>query len=48
MVAGCAPVCPDVTAPFAFTGTVHSVTFDVTGDLIEDDELTLRRLMARQ
>ena len=43
-----APVCPDVVSPCTFTGTVHSVKFDVTGDLIEDDELTLRRLMARQ
>jgi len=44
-----APVCPDVDRPpFEFTGVIHSVTYDVTGDLIEDDELTMRRLMARQ
>ena len=44
-----APVLPDVYAsPFAFTGTIHSVTVDVSGDLIEDDESTLRRLMAQQ
>ena len=44
-----APVCPDIDqSPFAFTGVLHSVTYDVTGDLIEDDELTVRRLMARQ
>ena len=43
-----APVCAEYEPPFAFTGTVHSVTFDVSGDLIEDDELTVRRLLARQ
>jgi arylsulfatase A-like enzyme len=44
-----APVLPDVYAsPFAFTGTIHSVTVDVSGDLIEDDESTFRRLMAQQ
>ena len=43
------PFCPDIErAPFTFTGEIHSVTFDVSGDLIEDDEMTLRRLMARQ
>jgi arylsulfatase len=34
--------------PFAFTGTIHSVTIDVSGELIEDDEATMRRLMAQQ
>jgi arylsulfatase len=34
--------------PFTFTGEIHSVTIEVSGDLIEDDEATLRRLMARQ
>jgi arylsulfatase A-like enzyme len=44
-----APVLPDdYESPFAFTGTVHSVTVDVSGELIEDDEATLRRLMAQQ
>ena len=44
-----APVLPDVYAPpFAFTGEIHSVTVDVSGDVIEDDESTLRRLMAQQ
>ena len=44
-----APVLPDVYAsPFAFTGTIHSVTVDVSGDLIEDAEGTMRRLMAQQ
>jgi arylsulfatase len=43
-----APVCPGYEPPFTFGGTVRSVTIDVSGDLIEDDEATLRRLMARQ
>ena len=44
-----APVLPDVyEAPFEFTGTIHSVTVDVSGDVIEDDGATLRRLMAQQ
>ena len=34
--------------PFAFTGTLNTVTVDVSGDLIEDDEAALRVLMARQ
>jgi len=34
--------------PFPFTGTLHSVTVDVSGDLIEDDEATMRAIMARQ
>jgi arylsulfatase len=44
-----APVLESVyKPPFTFTGTIHSVTVDVAGDLIEDDEATLRRLMAQQ
>jgi arylsulfatase A-like enzyme len=43
-----APVTPEYEPPFAFGGTIHSVTYDVSGELIEDDEATLRRLMARQ
>ncbi len=35
-------------SPFAFTGTIHSVTIDVSGDMIADDEATLNMLMARQ
>jgi len=34
--------------PFPFTGTVNAVTIDVSGDLIEDDEATMRAIMARQ
>ena len=44
-----APVLEDVyKPPFAFTGTLHSVTIEVEGELIEDDEATVRRLMAQQ
>ena len=31
-----------------FTDTIHSVTVDVSGVLIKDDEATLRRMMAQQ
>jgi arylsulfatase len=34
--------------PFAFTGTIHSVTVDVSGELIKDEEAEIRRLMAQQ
>ena len=30
------------------TGTITSVTINVSGELIEDDEATMRRLMAQQ
>ena len=29
-----APVAPFYKTPFEFTGTIHSVTFDVSGDVI--------------
>jgi arylsulfatase len=35
-------------APFDFTGKIQSVTIDISGDLIEDDEATMRAIMARQ
>ena len=35
-------------APFPFTGKLYCVTIDVSGDLIEDDEATMRAIMARQ
>jgi arylsulfatase A-like enzyme len=34
--------------PFTFTGTIHQVVVDVSGELIQDDEATVRRLMAQQ
>jgi arylsulfatase len=44
-----APVLENVyKPPFTFTGTIHSVTVDVSGELIEDEEAELRRLMAQQ
>jgi arylsulfatase len=43
-----APVAPFYTSPFEFTGTVHKVTVDVSGAVIEDDDAEMRRIMARQ
>jgi arylsulfatase len=34
--------------PFRFTGTVKRVTFDLSGDAIEDAEAEMRRAMAKQ
>ena len=39
---------PTTKAPFTFTGTLHSVTLDVSGELITDPEAELRFHMARQ
>ena len=41
-------VVPDYAAPFAFTGTVHDVTVDISGELIRDSEAELKVAMARQ
>ena len=38
----------DYASPFKFTGTIHSVTVDVSGELIHDTEAELRMHMARQ
>jgi len=43
-----APASESYGAPFAFTGTIHSVTVDVSGDVIRDDESEIARLMAQQ
>ena len=43
-----APVTPEYASPFRFTGTVHRVTIDVSGELIADEEAELRAHMARQ
>jgi arylsulfatase A-like enzyme len=43
-----APVIPDYKPPYAFTGKLHSVTVDVSGDVIKDTEAELRAVMARQ
>ncbi len=36
------------TAPFRFTGEIKQVSIDVSGDVIIDDEIELKRLMAQQ
>jgi arylsulfatase A-like enzyme len=43
-----APVAPLYDPPFAFTGALYSVTVDVSGDVIKDDEAEFRMHMARQ
>jgi arylsulfatase len=35
-------------APFTFTGTIHKVTVDLSGELIVDDESAVKRLIAQQ
>jgi hypothetical protein len=42
------PVTLDYRAPFPFTGTLHTVTLDLSGDLISDTEADMRIAMARQ
>ena len=42
------PVTDDYTSPFKFTGTLHTFTVDVSGELIPDPESELRAHMARQ
>jgi hypothetical protein len=43
-----APVGPFYDSPFEFTGTIHSVTIDVSGEVIKDEEAEMRKIMARQ
>jgi len=42
------PVIPDYQPPFTFTGTLHTVTLDLSGDLITSTEAEMRIAMARQ
>jgi arylsulfatase len=42
------PAAPLYKSPFEFSGTIHSVTVDVSGDVIKDDEADFKRLLARQ
>jgi arylsulfatase A-like enzyme len=42
------PVTDKYAAPFPFSGTLHSVTMDVSGELIQDTEAEMRSIMARQ
>jgi len=32
-------------APFEFTGTIHSLTFDVSSDVIEDSEAEMHMIL---
>ncbi|HEU4613330.1 MAG TPA: arylsulfatase [Kofleriaceae bacterium] len=41
-------VTTDYSAPFEFTGRLETVTYDVSGELIRDDESELRSVMAHQ
>jgi arylsulfatase len=43
-----APVTPAYKPPFEFTGTIDTVTVDVSGELIKDSEAEMRQIMARQ
>ncbi|HEY3905749.1 MAG TPA: hypothetical protein VGM14_17710, partial [Streptosporangiaceae bacterium] len=38
----------DYQAPFPFTGTLHTVTVDLSGDLITDTDSEMRMAMSRQ
>ncbi|MEV6171311.1 hypothetical protein AB0L99_24125 [Streptomyces sp. NPDC051954] len=42
------PVTPDYPSPFRFTGTIHTVTIDLLGELITDADSEMRMHMARQ
>ncbi|MBV9095984.1 MAG: arylsulfatase [Streptosporangiaceae bacterium] len=41
-------VTADYTTPFRFTGTLHTVTVDLSGELITDTDSEMRMAMARQ
>lgn len=41
-------VTSDYAAPFEFTGALEAITYDVSGELLRDDEAELRKLMAHQ
>jgi arylsulfatase len=43
-----APIVTDYAAPFRFTGVLHDVTVDLSGDLITDSESEMRMAMSRQ
>jgi len=42
------PVTEDYKAPFRFSGTLHTVTVDLSGELIREPEAELKLHMARQ
>ena len=41
-------ITPDYRSPFRFTGILHTVTVDLSGDLITDTESEMRMAMSRQ
>ena len=43
-----APVAPFYASPFEFNGSIQHVTFDLSGELIEDEEASMRLILARQ
>jgi len=43
-----APVAPFYKSPFEFGGKIFSVTFDVSGEMIQDSEAEMRQILARQ
>lgn len=43
-----APATEGYQPPFTFTGTIHTVTVEVSGELIRDDDADIARLMAQQ
>ena len=43
-----APVTPDYTPPFRFTGRIHRVIVDVSGERVEDYEAQMRIALAKQ
>lgn len=42
------PVCEDYEPPFAFTGTIEKVVYDVSGAHVADHEAEIRMALARQ
>ena len=42
------PITPEYKPPFEFTGTIDTVTVDISGELIRDSEAEMRQIMARQ
>ena len=42
------PAIPDYNPPFEFSGKIYTVTVDVSGELIIDDEAAMKAIMARQ
>jgi arylsulfatase len=43
-----APVTDEYKPPYAFTGTVHRVVYDVSGEAVVDHEAEIRIALARQ